>query len=118
MTKPEIKNYEKIIESFQTQFPSRFQLIMTDHLRYMKFVFTTKQGENVNVDIFLSPDWGYIDDFLGYLKTVARNSIAKSAERYIYTYYYYYINYIIIYIYYIYIYILLTHPQMRTPLLA
>lgn len=85
MTKPEIKNYEKIIESFQTQFPSRFQLIMTDHLRYMKFVFTTKQGENVNIDIFLSPDWGFIDNFLGYLKTVPRNSIAKSAERFRYT---------------------------------
>ena len=117
MTKPEIKNYKKIIESFHSQFPSRFQLIMTDHLRYMKFVFTTKQGENVNVDIFLSPDWGFIDNFLGYLKTVPRNSIAKSAERYIYIYYtytyYYYkyyiyiiiILYIYIYIYIIYIYI-------------
>lgn len=81
LSSSEIKNYHEIIETFQKHFNSRFHLLMTDHLRYMKFTFTSLQGQNLHVDIFLSPNWRSNTDFLRYLKTIPWYLVEQSAER-------------------------------------
>ena len=81
LSSPEIKNYREIIEIFQKHFHSRFHVLMTDHLRYMKFTFISLQGQNIHVDIFFSPNWRSNADFLGYLKTIPPSLVEQSAER-------------------------------------
>ena len=81
LSSPEIESYHEIIEIFQKHFNSRFRLLMTDNLRYIKFTFTSLQGQNIHVDIFLSPNWRRNTDFLGYLKSIPQYLVEQSAER-------------------------------------